>query len=110
MLFDYDTVGRKVQLVDLEKHIASPSCRPTFKAVGTIAAGLIIVETDSAVKCLPGGRWLIDPSNGNVQPLRKGTGCRSHFARSGQALRNWLVRKRVMRKMENHPTDWTNST
>jgi hypothetical protein len=70
MLFIYDAPNGKVQLVDLTKQfIGAAECNTAFVVIGTAADGAIALELDSAGKCVPTRRYLLDPSGRKSQPF-----------------------------------------
>jgi hypothetical protein len=72
ILFEYDTAGGQVQLIDLRKQFApimAARCSATLHAIGTTGTGAIALELSSEEKCAADRRWLVNPANGKPQPL-----------------------------------------
>jgi len=94
MLFDYDTAGGKVQLIDLKKQFAevlTSRCNTTFDVAATTETTAIVIELNSAEPCASSGLWLLDPTGKTVRRVPQGTSFRSLFkkVRSGSlSVRN----------------------
>jgi hypothetical protein len=76
-LFDYDTSGGPVEIIDLKKQfvrIMGAACMPAFDVVGTSVSGSIVVEMESRGACAENGRWVID--RGGRKPERLSAGAR----------------------------------
>ena len=74
-LFDYDTSGGPVDIIDLKKQsarIMGAACMPAFSVVGTSASGAIVVAIESRGACAENGRWVI--GRGNRKPERLSPG------------------------------------
>jgi hypothetical protein len=87
-LFEYDIAGGKVQLIDLRKPFANrvaPKCGTTFDVIGTTETGAIALELNSAEKCSPTSRWLLNPTSGKPQRLPQGQTIVSLYQFKGDA-------------------------
>jgi hypothetical protein len=74
-LFAYDIAGGQVRLMDLRKpfaNLVAPKCSTTFDVIGTAGTGAIALELNSAEKCSPSSRWLLNPTGGRPQRLPQG--------------------------------------
>jgi hypothetical protein len=74
-LFEYSAAEGQVRLIDLRKqfaHMIAAKCGTTFEVIGTTETGAIAVQLDSAEKCSPNNRSLVNPASGRPQPLPKG--------------------------------------
>jgi hypothetical protein len=82
MLFDYDSAGGPVQLIDLKKpfaRIVPAKCSVTFDVIGTTDTGATVFETNSADKCAPNSRWVVDHKSQKPQPLPQAASIRSLY-------------------------------
>ena len=81
MLFNYDTVSGKVQLIDLKKQFAQ------VVTAGCQTSG-IVIKLSSAKPCASNGLWVLGPTGNSVSRLQLGTPFQSLFntADSGEAL------------------------
>jgi hypothetical protein len=76
MLFNYDTVGGKVQLIDLKKQFApvvTARCDTIFDVAATMENTAIVIKLSSAKPCASNGLWVLDPTGNSVRRLQRGT-------------------------------------
>jgi hypothetical protein len=81
-LFNYDTVGGKVQLIDLKKQFAqivTARCNTTFDIVGPTETTAIVIKLNSAKPCASDGLWVLDPKVNSVHRLQQGTSFQTLF-------------------------------
>jgi hypothetical protein len=71
-LFDYDTTGGPVNLIDLKKrfaHVIATGCSATFDVAGTTETGAIVVMLNSGKPCAVSRRWLLNPAESKPRIL-----------------------------------------
>lgn len=73
-LFVYNTTDHQTQLIDLRKRLApgAANCDATFDVIGTTKTDGIVIEVDSASRCVPHGRWLITKGAKSLAPVPQG--------------------------------------